>query len=425
MHQLHTQRIAGHLGRDKTLKAVKFRFFWPGMSTDVMNWCRECWDCAKGKPGPGAGKAPLQQSKVGAPFDRIGIDIVGHCPITAKNNEYIIVIQDYFTKWVEAFAVPNHTAQTVADKLVTELFCRFGIPKQIHSDQGREFCSELMAEVCKLLEIDKTRTTPYRPQSDGLVERQNRSLKKMLSNFVNENRNDWDDNLPFLLMAYRNSNHDSTGLSPHKMMMGREMTYPIDILAGSPPNTPKSSCPIEYVQWLKHVLDKSHCFARMSLDKAAQRQKQNYDRGVKARSFETNDFVWRWSPSVAGVKFGRGWIGPFVVLEKLSDVLYRIQKLPQTKPIVVHVDHLKLYYGETPLAWQIDDVSDDEISHVSHNEDVEMFETDVHNDSNDIDVNIESDINDNENDRGEILKTPPRRTRCGRPVNRPLKYSPD
>lgn len=74
-------------------------------------------------------------------------------------------------------------------------------------------------------------------------------------------------------MAYRNSNHDSTGLSPHKMMMGREMTYPIDILAGSPPNTPESSCPIEYVQWLKHVLDKSHCFARMSLDKAAQRQK--------------------------------------------------------------------------------------------------------------------------------------------------------
>lgn len=191
MHQLHTQRIAGHLGRDKTLKAVKFTFFWPGMSTDVMNWCRKCWDCAKGKPGPGAGKAPLQQSKVGAPFDRIGIDIVGHCPITANNNEYIIVIQDYFTKWVEAFAVPNHTAQTVGDKLVTELFCRFGIPKQIHSDQGREFCSELMAEVCKLLEIDKTRTTPYRPQSDGLVERQNRSLKKMLSNFVNENRNDW------------------------------------------------------------------------------------------------------------------------------------------------------------------------------------------------------------------------------------------
>lgn len=116
---------------------------------------------------------------------------------------------------------------------------------------------------------------------------------------------------------------------------------------------------------------------------------------------------------------------PFVVLDKLSDVPYRIQKLPQTKPIVVHADHLKLYYGETPLAWQIDDVSDDEISHVSLNGDVEMFETDVHNDSNDIDVNIESDINDNENERGEILKTPPRRTRCGRPINRPLKYSPD
>ena len=79
------------------------------------------------------------QTVVGAPLDRIGIDILGPLPRTSKGNEYIIVLCDYFSKWAEAYAVPNHTALTVADKIVNEFICRFGIPKQIHSDQGREF----------------------------------------------------------------------------------------------------------------------------------------------------------------------------------------------------------------------------------------------------------------------------------------------
>lgn len=94
----------------------------------------------KSESCPGFGKSPLQQSITGAPLDRVGIDIVG---ILSRNgNEYIIVLCDYFYKWSEAWAVPDHTALTVGDKVVTAFFCRFGFPKQIHSDQGREFESE-------------------------------------------------------------------------------------------------------------------------------------------------------------------------------------------------------------------------------------------------------------------------------------------
>lgn len=171
------------------------------------------------KSGPGLGKFPLQQTSVGAPFDRIGIDIVGPCPVTENGNEYLIVICDYYSKWVESVAVPNHTALCVADTLVTEVFCRFGVPSVIHSDQGREFESELFSRLCELLGIEKIRTCPYRPQSDGLVERTNRTSIQMLSIFVNANRDDWDDHLPYLLMAYRATVHDSTGYSPHKMML--------------------------------------------------------------------------------------------------------------------------------------------------------------------------------------------------------------
>jgi hypothetical protein len=90
------------------------------MSTDIKRWCLQCDSCARAKAGPGVGKSPLQQSVTGAPLDRIAVDIVGPLPPTADGNEYLIVLCDYFTKWVEANAVPDHTALTVGDKIVNE-----------------------------------------------------------------------------------------------------------------------------------------------------------------------------------------------------------------------------------------------------------------------------------------------------------------
>ena len=209
---------------------------------------------------------------------------------------------DYFSKWVESFAVVNHTALSVADKLVTEVFCRFGLPTQIHSDQGREFESELFAGVCKLLGIEKTRTCPYRPQSDGLVERTNRSLIQMLSIFVNQNRNDWNDHLPFLLMAYRSTVHDSTGYSPHKMIFGRTLLCPVDLISELSFKNWESKCPVKYVEWVKESIRITHEFAYQNLQRAALRQKKDYDRGIKPRTFDAGISVWRWYPPKAGQK---------------------------------------------------------------------------------------------------------------------------
>ena len=116
-------------------------------------------------------------------MERLSFDILSF-PVETKNgNSCVLVVCDHFIKWTECFALPNHQAPTVADCLVTELFLRFGTPRFLHSDQAPEFTSKLMSEICKLLEIRKTYTTPYRPQSDGLVERFNRTLISMLSKF--------------------------------------------------------------------------------------------------------------------------------------------------------------------------------------------------------------------------------------------------
>lgn len=322
------------------------------MSSDVRRWCKECDICARAKTGPGLGRSSLCQSVTGAPLDRIGIDIVGPLPVTNDGNEYIIVLCDYFTKWVEAYAVPDHQALTVGDKVVNEFICTFGVPKQIHTDQGREFESELFSVLCKKLGIEKTRTTPYRPQSDGLVERFNRTLQQMLTSYANDNRNNWDENLPFVLMAYRSSIQDSTGCSPNLLMFGRENNSPIDLIIGNPPGTPNSICPVEYVEWLRNTLENTHEFVQENLKQAATKQKKYYDRGLKPRTFKEGDFVWRWYPPTAGIKLGLGWIGPYKVITKITDVTYRIKKTTESSCITVHVDHLRLYEGVVPpLGW--------------------------------------------------------------------------
>lgn len=128
----------------------------------------------------------------------------------------------------------NMESSTVASIMIKEFIFRFGIPKTIHSDQGSQFVSKLFLEMCRLLQIEKTRTTPYHPESDGMVERFNRTLCTMLSAFVDENHKNWDSLLPFVMMAYRAAEHETTGVSPNVMMLGRETTTPLEILYEMP-----------------------------------------------------------------------------------------------------------------------------------------------------------------------------------------------
>ena len=127
------------MGEEKTRNRLKERFYWPGHWTDVQNWCRTCSTCATRKTAAPKKKAPLNPVQVGYPMQMIAVDIMGPLPETPSGNSYILVAGDYFTRWMEAYAIPNQEAITVAQKLVDELFCRFSPPEQLHSDQGRQF----------------------------------------------------------------------------------------------------------------------------------------------------------------------------------------------------------------------------------------------------------------------------------------------
>ena len=167
---------------------------------------------------------------VGAPMDRIGVDIMGSLPLTAKGNRYLLVIVDYFTRWVEAFALPDEKAETVAESLVHEFLCRLGFALEIHSDQGLNFECTLFREICRLFEVHKTRTTPYRPCSNGLVERFNRMLTSLIRSYLIVREDDWDVHIPILTAAYCSNVHPSTGFSPNFLMLRREVATPADLV---------------------------------------------------------------------------------------------------------------------------------------------------------------------------------------------------
>ncbi len=369
LDMLHSSKTAGHLGREKTLPKVRDRYYWVGMSADVRSYLRQCVACAQKKGTPKKHRAPLQQYQVGGPLERIAIDVLGPLTETHKGNVYILVVGDYWTKWMEAYPIPDQQAETVASKLVEEFVCRFGVPLELHSDQGRNFESQVFQEMCRLLGINKTRTTPYNPKSDGLVERYNRTIVNAVSLMIlpHQNQKDWDEFIPFVGMAYRSSVQASTGETPNMMMLGRDVSTPVDLMFSAPPR--EAECCTDYAEELREKIRDMSERARYALHMSARRQKRYYDRKANGPVYKEGEFVWLYRNSrrtSLSRKLMLPWEGPYLVVKVMSDVTYRIQKTARSKLQVVHADRLKPYEGpqlkgwkyETPVAVESEDVPD-------------------------------------------------------------------
>ena len=181
--------------------------------------------------------------------------------------------------------------------------------------------------MCRLLGIKKTRTTPYHPQSDGMVERFNHTLEAQLSKFADHNQKDWDLHIPFLLMAYRSAIHDTTGCSPVKLMMGRELKLPIDLIFGRPEEEPPQTV-TDYANMLHERLERVHHFAHHHLQLMSNKMKQQYDPLLECQPFQAGDAVWLHNPlrkKGLSPKLQRPWQGPYIVTKQINDLVYRIQ----------------------------------------------------------------------------------------------------
>lgn len=345
IRSLHNDATSGHLGITKSTAKARQRFYWPGMTAAIEAWIRACPICQQRLGPVPKPVAPLQSMQSSFPLQRVAMDILGPLPTTARNNSYILVIGDYFTKWVEAFPMPDMTAATVARYFVDGFVCRYGVPLQLHTDQGPQFESQLMKAVCLLLDITKTRTTAYHPQSDGMIERFNRTLEKLLSSCV-EDHSQWDLHLQRTLLAYRSSVHASTSYSPSHLMFGRELQLPVDIMYGAPPGRPTSNHP-QYVLDLQQSLEKAFARARHTTQTALKRQKTVYDGSIRrSTQFQPGDAVFLFSPVVPvgkSRKLHRYWSGPHRIDTVIDNITAQITDLATQKRQVVHVNRLKPY----------------------------------------------------------------------------------
>ena len=349
LEAMHGTPGSGHFGATKTLRRLRQGYYWGNYQRDVTDFCRRCDPCTARKGPTGRSQAPLQQCPAGAPLERVAVDIVGPLPVTERGNKYILTAMDYFTKWPEAYAIADMEAETVADALVEGMFCRFGVPETLHSDQGRNFESKVFAAMCERLGIHKTRTTPLHPQSDGLVERFNRTLGEQLALHVGEDQRDWDKQLPVVLLACRSAVQESTGCSPALLMLGNELRTPAVMAFGQPPDAPEVPPGPEYARRLQDRLEAAHKFARAQVQGAQVRQKRNYDIRSRGRDFEAGELVWVYEPKRKRgriPKLDSHWTGPCRVIARVGEVVYRVQlPFPRRRKVVLHRDRLAPYRG--------------------------------------------------------------------------------
>lgn len=288
--------------------------------------------------------------QVGAPFERVGVDLTGPWP-KSNGQVYVLTFIDHFTKWADAIAIPNKEAETVAKALVSRILVHVGVPLQILSDQGKEWDNNLMAALCNRLGIDKQRTTPYHAATNGCVERLHKSINSMLSKCVSENQKDWSKRLPYVMSAYRSAIHESTGYSPNFMHFGREVRAPVDVVLQQPSEQLDVNDFVDRVQRnIYHALN----LARTQLGTQTARRKQYYDMKLTPKPFRVNDWVWYFYPrrrTGRSPKWQRLYTGPFLVIDQAGPVNFIIQKNQKSNPLVVHMDKLKLCESNTPRSW--------------------------------------------------------------------------
>ena len=325
MFYCHGHTTSGHFGKKRSLERLCRRYYWPGMAGELERWVATCPQCCRNKAGPGMGKLPLQQELFGVRFARIALDIISGIKVTPRGNTCMMVVSDYYTKYTKVFPLKNHTAVTCAEAFVKGWVLSLGAPLMMHSDQGREFESQLWSEMCSYLAICKTRTNPYRPQSDGQVERFNRTMVEMMKPLVNEEQDDWDEKCEFVMHAYNNSVNASTNCTPNLLVFGEDIIMPADLVFGVVGISPDVPCTILFVESLRERFKFAYETVRLHLQKSAKWQKVGYDTGLKSRIFRVGDMVMRFHEPLHHIKLASNWDGPFIVVRIVSQTTVVIE----------------------------------------------------------------------------------------------------
>lgn len=346
LHWGHTVPWAGHLGQAKTYDRIAQRFYWPGLYKEVLKYCKTCHECQVVAPIKVSDRGQLQPLPImSVPYERIAMDIIGPLPKSSSGHKFALVICDYATRYPDVYPLRSIQVKHIVRCLV-ELFSRVGISNEILTDQGTNFMSHLMKSLYSQLGVKGIRTTTYHPETDGLVERFNGTLKQMLRKFIDDTGKDWDKWLPFLLFAYREVPQASTGFSPFELLYGRQVRGPLDMLkdnwvAGEA--TSKTTNIISYILQMRDKLESYREKVKEHMQDAQHKQKVWYDKHARDRELKIGQKVLLLLPTGPSKLLAK-WQGPYSVTRKVGPVTYEIFCPDQLKHRqLLHVNLLKEY----------------------------------------------------------------------------------
>jgi hypothetical protein len=346
----HDIPAAGHLAVAKTLSRLTPHFFWPKLAKNVKEYCKTCDICQRVGKGPKPKVAPLIRVPVlSEPFTRIAIDVVGPLP-KCKNtdNRFILTVIDLATHYPEAIALPNHTAQSVAKALVT-VFSHFGFSREVLSDQGTDFQSDLMKIFLQDFGISHVTCSTHHPESNGCLERFHRTLKGMIRSLVDRFEDSWDECLPWVLFSYRECPVETLGFSPFELLYSYPVRGPLglikdmwldggDALFKAKPNV------LSFMLDMRERLRVSRDLALDTANQSRSKAKKWYDKKARTRTFKPGDKVLILLPR-PGHPLEAKFKGPYVVLDKVGQVDYHIATPGRRKPSrICHINMLKPYF---------------------------------------------------------------------------------
>ena len=341
----HESPLAGHFSNRKTVLRVGEQFYWPGMGADIRDFCRSCDKCQrmchKGRVRP----VPLKQLPIiTEPFSRVAIDLVGPLtPPSSGGHRFILTLIDFATGFPEAIPLKDIDSISVAEALLS-MFSRVGIPREILSDRGVQFTSQLMGELHKLLGVKPLFTTPYHPSANGRVERLHSTLKSCLRKLCADKPKEWHRYLIPTLFALREMPSDRTGFSAFELLYGRSVRGPLTVLRDlwedrKASNDERTS--FQYVIELKDKLEDCAKIAAQNAEVSASRYKSYFDLKSQDRHFEKGDEVLLLLPD-SNNKLLMAWHGPYPVVERRNKVDYVIEVDGKLK--MYHVNLLKKYH---------------------------------------------------------------------------------
>lgn len=358
---------AGHQGQQRSLGLARQRFYWDTMEKDVKDYVHNCKRCIVSKSPEPEARAPLVSITTSSPLELVCIDFWSAEDHNNKSVD-VLVVTDHFTKLACAYPCSNQSAKTVARVLWNNFFCVYGFPVGIHSDQGANFESLLIAELCQLAGIDKTHTTPYHPMGNGQVERMNRTLGNMIRALPPRSKVRWPQMLNTLTFAYNCTVHETTGFSPFFLMYGRTPRLPVDLMFESVLLNGETVDIDKYVQSLKRDLCEAMKLAQSHSGKQQHRQAELYNKRSKGQPVDIGQRVLLANKGERGKKkLADRWESTvYIVIDKNS--LLNTYKLRSPSGVVktVHrnlimpVDFLPLPDTEA-VEEQLPSLSDDEL----------------------------------------------------------------